>query len=83
MSSPAGPVEPAQPHPEDQFFREEPGDLARKLSSLLNSYSRENASNTPDFILAAYMLDCLTAGEALIRRRDRWYGINPAPGGQR
>jgi hypothetical protein len=68
---------------EDAFFRERPTGLARELTSLLNGVSRENASNTPDFILAQYMLDALAAGEALIRRRDRWYSMDPAPGGQR
>lgn len=81
----AGPVDPETPpsQREEQFFREEPTQLARDLAFLLNGYSRENASNTPDFILARYMLDALEAGEALIRRRDRWYGVDPAPGGRR
>ncbi|HEX8108517.1 MAG TPA: hypothetical protein VF516_12375 [Kofleriaceae bacterium] len=68
---------------EEQFFREEPTGLARELARMLNRASRENASNTPDFILAAYMLDALEAGERLIRRRDRWYSMDPAPGGRR
>lgn len=80
------PIRPDTPpsQREEQFFREWPTtDLARDLAAMLNRASRENASNTPDFILAQYMLDALAAGEALIRRRDRWYSMDPAPGGQR
>jgi hypothetical protein len=55
-------------------------DLARELAEVLNRASRENESNTADFLLAEYMLDALTAAEKLIKGRDRWYGINPTPG---
>ena len=55
--------------------------LETDLSSLLNRYSRENDSNTPDFILASYLLKCLNAYEAATVQRDRWYGIAPCPGG--
>lgn len=54
--------------------------LERDLTILLNSYSEENRANTPDFILAAYMLQCLNAFNTGVRRRDEWYGISPAPG---
>lgn len=58
-------------------------ELARELGAVLNRASRENESNTPDFLLAEYLLGCLEAGEKLIKKRDVWYQINPAPGGQR
>jgi len=45
-----------------------------ELSSLINRHSRENLSDTPDFILAQFMLDCLAAFEITTRRRDIWYG---------
>ncbi len=54
-------------------------DLRSELTSLLNKYSRENASNTPDFILQEYMMDALRAFELGIERRDEWYGISPSP----
>jgi len=54
-----------------------------ELSNLLNRYSMENVSNTPDFILALYMIDCLRAYNAATVERDHWYSIHPAPGGQR
>lgn len=48
--------------------------LETELSRLLNKYSAENASDTPDFILAVYMLDCLRAFNAATERREKWYG---------
>jgi len=59
------------------------GSLYDDLAALLNRHSRENASNTPDFILADYMLGCLTAFETATQRRDQWYSIAPQPGWDR
>lgn len=58
-------------------------DLAHDLAEVINKHSRENTSNTADFLLAEYMLDALAAAEKLIKGRDRWYGLNPTPGGGR
>ena len=49
--------------------------LEKKLSDLLNSESRESDSNTPDFILAEYMMNCLDAFELANNRRESWYGV--------
>ena len=46
----------------------------KKLESLLNECSMENGSNTPDFILAKYLQDCLTAFNTALQSRERWYG---------
>ena len=48
--------------------------LLEELTHLLNRVSRENESNTPDFILAEFMMSCLIAGEILIKTREKWYG---------
>lgn len=48
--------------------------LQRELSAVLNRASRENLSNTPDFILAEYLLNCLEAFELATRARVRWHG---------
>lgn len=45
--------------------------LKTKLSGLLNEFSMENTSNTQDFVLAEYMLDCLRAYEKAVNYRDR------------
>ena len=36
-------------------------DFQKELSSLINCHSQENNSNTPDFVLAEYLIDCLKA----------------------
>lgn len=46
----------------------------KELENLINSHSRENESNTPDFILAEYMSDCLIAFEKTSNAREKWYG---------
>ena len=43
------------------------------LEILINKYSHENKSNTPDFILCEYILNCLGAWERAVNRRDKWY----------
>jgi hypothetical protein len=55
--------------------------LRDELAGLLNRHSKENASNTPDFILAQYMLSTLGAFDAAVRQRERWYGEFREPGG--
>lgn len=49
-------------------------DFYTELTRLLNSKCQENASNTPDFILANFMLASLEAFNAAVRERERWYG---------
>lgn len=46
----------------------------RELESLINRYSKENGSNTPDFILAQYLLGCLTVWNTCVTEREKWYG---------
>lgn len=53
---------------------EEPPTLVEELRALLNRHSAENESDTPDFILAEFLLGCLNAYDTAIRRRSDWYG---------
>ena len=46
----------------------------KELESLINSYSMENGSDTPDFILAEYLVNCLKAFNEASKARDGWYG---------
>lgn len=55
-------------------------DFKTELTSLLNRYSAENGSNTPDFILAEYLTDCLSAFDKAVCARSTWYGRHDAPG---
>lgn len=56
------------------------GSFEKELEELINKHCIENDSNTPDFILAAFMRKCLDAFNAGVNRRDKWYGISPEPG---
>jgi hypothetical protein len=47
-----------------------------ELRSLLNRHSRENGSNTPDFILATFLEQVLIDWDHAVRARDQWYGRN-------
>lgn len=50
-----------------------------ELSDLLNRHSMENASGTPDFILARYLTDCLLAWNRSMQEREAWYGRQANP----
>jgi hypothetical protein len=54
--------------------------FGKELESLLNHYSKENDSNTPDFILAEYLRQCLAAWNLAIAAREEWYGRKLSPG---
>lgn len=49
-----------------------------KLEALINCESRENGSNTPDFLLAEYLVDCLVAFDKAVNAREGWFGRTPA-----
>ena len=49
--------------------------LHAELTALLNRHSLESGSNTPDFILASYLMDCMAAFDKSVTARERWYGI--------
>ena len=53
----------------DQFKKE--------LEGLINRYSMERGSNTPDFILADYLYGCLLQFNETVAAREKWY--KPAP----
>lgn len=53
--------------------------FARELESLINRYSKENGSNTPDWVLADYLLACLAAFDAATLAREDYYGRNTTP----
>jgi hypothetical protein len=44
-----------------------------ELTTLLNKYNLENGSNTPDWILAEYLDDCLKAFDLALQKRAKWY----------
>jgi hypothetical protein len=46
----------------------------KDVEALINHHSLENWSNTPDFILAEYLSDCLITFDKAIRAREKFYG---------
>jgi len=51
-----------------------PRTFAQELTSLVNRYSQEADSDTPDFILAAYLVNGLVAFNNAVKAREQWYG---------
>ncbi len=45
-----------------------------ELTELINKHSKENDSNTPDYILANYLSNCLDAFAIAVAQREHWYG---------
>jgi len=54
----------------------------KDLAELINRHSQENASNTPDFILAQFLSGCLDSFNTAIQQRETWYGRDPRPAHQ-
>jgi hypothetical protein len=54
-------------------------DFEKRLISIINSNSLENGSNTPDFILASYLQDCLTAFNKASVWRAKWFSADGVP----
>ena len=51
-----------------------------ELQDLINRHSMENPSDTPDYILAQYLQDCLDAFARATKQREAWYGRDNGPG---
>lgn len=52
-----------------------------ELTVLINKYSLENKSNTPDYILADYLMSCLNQFNKATNDRSKFYGIVLKPKG--
>jgi len=51
-------------------------ELEKRLADLINDECRENDSNTPDFLLAEFMMGCLDAFELINNKREVWFGVH-------
>jgi hypothetical protein len=51
----------------------------RDLTTLLNRHSLENFSNTPDFVLARYLITCLDAFNEATNHRKKLRIGSPLP----
>ena len=54
-------------------------DFVIELEHLINRHSMEKDSDTPDFILARYIQNCLDAYAVATRQRDDWYKPKQEP----
>lgn len=64
------------------FFEEnerQPSVFEQELAILINKHSRENGSNTPDYILAAFLNDMLHLFDNTMSVREEWYGRSLSP----
>ncbi len=51
--------------------------LEGELREIINRHSAENGSDTPDFVLAQYLIGCLNLFDSAVGRRELWYGRGP------
>lgn len=54
--------------------------FTQAIAEVINRYSKENGSNTPDMLLAEYLIRCLEAFDVCSNRREAWYGVFNTPG---
>lgn len=45
----------------------------RELQNLINEFAEENKSDTPDYILAHYLQECLDAFNTAVNARREWH----------
>ncbi len=48
----------------------------KEISTIINKFSMESGSDTPDFILAAYLKNCLYAFNDAVKSRDKWFSVD-------
>jgi len=54
-------------------------DFQKELEELLNKHSKENGSDTPDYILAEYMTASLNCFNEAVVNRAKWHGVKSLP----
>src|SRR5271170_1199706 len=58
---------------------EGPTEFEKELAALINKHSLENGSNTPDFMLAAFLRGSLDTYNQICQWRDKWFGFIMRP----
>jgi hypothetical protein len=51
---------------------EEFKEIQLELAAVLNRYSMDAACNTPDFVLAEYLVDCIASYRKAKEANDKW-----------
>ena len=52
-------------------------DFEKELEHLINKYSIEKDSNTPDFLIVSYLMGCLQNWNISTLNRERWFRATP------
>lgn len=73
-------IEPKRLH-KVNFPEGDDGEFTKELQVLINRYSKENGSNTPDYILANYLLGCLQNWNKHVMHRSDFYSNRDKIGG--
>ena len=45
-----------------------------RIEEVINVLSLENGSNTPDYVLSEYLVDCLKSYDRALQAREKFYG---------
>lgn len=53
--------------------------LRKEIEQAINRVCGENGSNTPDWILGEYLMQCLATFDAAVNAREKFYGREPKP----
>lgn len=48
----------------------------RGLAQLINQHSMDQLCNTPDFILASFLMETMLAFSRKVDDRDKWWGVH-------
>lgn len=65
-------IDAAQAQPPEHG--EDKPEFRKAVEHAINCNSMENGSNSPDFLLAQYLSDCLAAFDKAVMHRECWYG---------
>jgi len=52
-------------------------DLKQRIREAINCTNADNGSDTPDYILAEYLTDCLAAWDKAITARTKYFAPTP------
>lgn len=58
---------------EEEMRERNKSEFRTDLEHLINSHCMENGSNTPDFLLADYLMGCLDVFDKVVSARAKWW----------
>ncbi len=64
-------------HVESEKVEQDYSEFRKQLEHDINRHCMENGSDTPDFMLADYLVGCLELFDKTIAAREKWYGRKP------